>query len=419
MPVPQTATMVQNDPGQHSRFGGRMTHKRPSQEAELRLSLQDEIIERSREIHTDRYSMSINEALSMYLNNDLEVHPEFQRIFRWHIKQQSRLIESVFLGIPVPPIFVAARRDGVWDVVDGVQRLSTLFRFMGELKDADNNLDKPEPLTTGDYLKSLENVVWDSGKFDDTDTASFTELSDAQKRFFKRARLDFTIVEHTSDEQAKFDLFQRLNSGTHLSEQEARNCLAVMLDPSFYRWMQSLASHEPFARSVALSERQIEESYGTEIALRYLSMVTAERTDLNGLKDVGEFLTGRMRQFIEEKKLHREGERERFNNIFAWLDDSLGESAFKRYSHASDKFSGAFTVSAYEAITTGIGLNYDYWKHLDSKSRQRSLVDRVKAVWSDKTFQSRMGAGKSADLRIPHMYEVGKRIFSGDWVADS
>ncbi|WP_328915189.1 MULTISPECIES: DUF262 domain-containing protein [unclassified Streptomyces] len=106
-------------------------------------SLQEEIDDRSREIHTDRYSMSINEVAAMYLDGDLETHPEFQRIFRWTLEQQSRLIESVFLGIPVPPIFVAQRADGVWDVVDGVQRLSTIFRFMGVLKDDEGQLDVP------------------------------------------------------------------------------------------------------------------------------------------------------------------------------------------------------------------------------------------------------------------------------------
>lgn len=125
------------------------------------MALQDEILERSREIHTDRYSMAINEALSMYESGDLEIHPEFQRIFRWRLAQQSRLVESVFLGIPIPPIFVAAREDGVWDVVDGVQRLSTLFRFMATLKKDDDTLDLPDPLTEGDYLTSLEGVVWD------------------------------------------------------------------------------------------------------------------------------------------------------------------------------------------------------------------------------------------------------------------
>ncbi|MFJ8127433.1 DUF262 domain-containing protein [Streptomyces hydrogenans] len=154
------------------------------------VGLQEEIEKRSREIHTDRYSMAINEALSMYENSDLEIHPEFQRIFRWSIQQQSRLIESVFLDIPIPPIFVAARKDGVWDVVDGVQRLSTLFRFMGALKKIDGTIDEPDPLISGDYLKSLKGVIWN----DSPETSSgemVTTLSEAQRRFLSARDLIF------------------------------------------------------------------------------------------------------------------------------------------------------------------------------------------------------------------------------------
>ncbi|MEU5805598.1 DUF262 domain-containing protein [Streptomyces sp. NPDC047718] len=375
------------------------------------MGLQEEIVQRSREIHTDRYSMAINEALSMYENADLEIHPEFQRIFRWGLQQQSRLIESVFLGIPIPPIFVAARKDGVWDVVDGVQRLSTLFRFMGALRKDGGEIDTPDPLVAGDYLKSLEGVIWSDAEAP-SGGGSYTPLSDAQQRFFKRARLDFQIVEHTSDEQAKFDLFQRLNSGAHLSEQEARNCLAVMLDPTFFKWLQELAAMPDFQQTVSISERQEEEAYGVELALRYLSIVTAERSDLTGLADVGEFLTSRMRGFIDSEEFDRDFERKRFIDIFGWLNEALGESSFKRYDIAKSRYSGRFTVSAFESVTAGLALNYGQWKRLDGGARPKLLQQRVQAVWGDETFQSRTGAGKSADLRIPHMFEVGQRVFS-------
>lgn len=169
-------------------------------------TLQDEIDDRSREIHTDRYSMSISEVVAMYEANDLEVHPEFQRIFRWSVEQQSRLIESVFLGIPIPPIFVAQRKDGVWDVVDGVQRLSTLLRFMGVLRKEDGSADVAVPLAPGDYLSRMKDLIWDAAPEGQT-ASSLPSMDDAQRRVFKRARLDFQIVQKESDEQAKYDLF--------------------------------------------------------------------------------------------------------------------------------------------------------------------------------------------------------------------
>ena len=94
------------------------------------MSLEEQIASRAREIKTDGYAMSIGEVASLYRDNDMDIHPEFQRIFRWKSPQKSRLIESILLGIPVPPIFVSQRDDGVWDIIDGVQRLSTIFEFM-------------------------------------------------------------------------------------------------------------------------------------------------------------------------------------------------------------------------------------------------------------------------------------------------
>ena len=87
--------------------------------------------------------MSIGELLNLYRDKELDIHPEFRRVFRWTDYQKTRLIESLLLGIPIPPIFACQRTDGVWDVVDGVQRLSTIFQFIGELRDEGNNLVEP------------------------------------------------------------------------------------------------------------------------------------------------------------------------------------------------------------------------------------------------------------------------------------
>jgi hypothetical protein len=119
------------------------------------VSLADEIQARSTEIHTDAYSMSFGELMNLYQSGELDIHPEFQRFFRWTIEQKSRLIESILLGIPLPSIFVAQRRDGVWDVIDGLQRLSTVFQFAGILKDEDGAQVSPLQLTATKYLPSL------------------------------------------------------------------------------------------------------------------------------------------------------------------------------------------------------------------------------------------------------------------------
>ena len=98
------------------------------------MGLKEEISAKRKEIVVDAYPMSIGEMMNLYKDDELDVHPEFQRFFRWDDEQKTRLIESILLGIPIPPIFVAQRIDGKWDVIDGQQRLSTVLQFLQVLK---------------------------------------------------------------------------------------------------------------------------------------------------------------------------------------------------------------------------------------------------------------------------------------------
>jgi uncharacterized protein with ParB-like and HNH nuclease domain len=196
------------------------------------MALQEEIDGKRREIQTEGYPMSIGELVNLYRDNDLDIHPEFQRFFRWSAEQKSRLIESLLLGIPIPSIFVNQRDDGVWDVVDGLQRLSTIFEFMGELRDEDDSQIEPSRLLATDYLPSL------AGKFFDSPNGS-ESLDETQRRLIKRASLDLKIIKRESDADTQFDLFQRLNTGgSQLSDQELRNSLLIMIRRDFYQWLR-------------------------------------------------------------------------------------------------------------------------------------------------------------------------------------
>ncbi|MEN3942148.1 DUF262 domain-containing protein [Prosthecobacter sp. SYSU 5D2] len=122
--------------------------------------LDEQIALRSQEISTDAYAMSVGEVLSLYRDGELNLHPEFQRFFRWSEEQKSRLIESVLLGIPIPPIFVSQDSDGRWDVIDGLQRLSTIFELTGDLLDEEGKRKPPLPLLGTKYLPDLKGKTW-------------------------------------------------------------------------------------------------------------------------------------------------------------------------------------------------------------------------------------------------------------------
>ncbi|MDQ6866982.1 MAG: DUF262 domain-containing protein [Pseudomonadota bacterium] len=87
-----------------------------------------------KDVKTESYPMSIGELIGMYEKNEIILRPEYQRYFRWTKEQKSKLIESVLIGLPLPSFFMAQDENGNWEVVDGMQRLSTILDFIGVLK---------------------------------------------------------------------------------------------------------------------------------------------------------------------------------------------------------------------------------------------------------------------------------------------
>ena len=124
-------------------------------------ALQKEIEEKRNSLTTDRLDMSYGEIISMYQNDDLIINPEFQRLFRWNNYQKTRFIESILLGIPTPPIFVAEDKEGKWELVDGLQRLSTIISFFGLLKGPSEEKNK-WTLEKAPLVSALEGINIDT-----------------------------------------------------------------------------------------------------------------------------------------------------------------------------------------------------------------------------------------------------------------
>jgi hypothetical protein len=367
------------------------------------MLLQEEIDQRRQEIRTDSYSMSIGEWISLYENNELEIHPDFQRFFRWSDHQKSTFIESILLGIPIPPIFVSQRDDGVWDVVDGVQRLSTIFEFVGILKqDNQEQVNHPIALQKTTYLPSLEGKKW----HDPEDTEN--SLNQTQRLLIKRAKIAVNIIEKESDEMIKYELFQRLNTGGSIARpQEVRNCILLMLNKNLYELMRSLANYQPFKNCITLSERLEEEQYDLELVLRFILLFNKDQDSLQKLGgDIHVFLTEEMREIALNKNLDYIFIEQAFKTTFDLLNSTMGEDSFKRYKYEQDKFLGSFTLSAYEVIALGIGFNY---KNLPSRDK---IVNLIKSIWLDETYKKWSGAGVNAARRLPYLIPLGRKIFA-------
>jgi Protein of unknown function DUF262 len=368
-------------------------------------TLQAEIDKKRQEIRPDSYSMSIGEWVSLYQQKEVEIHPEFQRFFRWNDYQKTKLIESIILGFPIPPIFVSQREDGVWDVVDGLQRLSTIYEFMGILKDEDSKLLPPLKLKSTKYLPSFANKIWEDP---DHLEGSVNALTSAQRLLIKRTKISVNILQKESDPSAKYELFQRLNTGGSIANaQEIRSCIIVGMNLDLYRWMKELSKNDDFQACIALNEKSLDEQYDLEILSRFLVLRMINLDEIHGLGDVETFFTDNMIKIAENRNYDLEEEAIAFKNTFKILNADMSGESFRKYDVVKGKFSGGFLLPPFEAIALGIGYN-----HVSATSRSTNLREKIISLWSDPEYLASFGRGKDASTRLPKLIPLGRKLFA-------
>lgn len=366
------------------------------------MSLLEQINAKRREIKTDGYPISISELISLYESDELDIHPEFQRFYRWSISQKSSLIESILLGIPLPQIFVSQRPDGVWDVIDGLQRLSTIFQFVGILKDEKGKIVEPLILEKTKYLPDLDKMQWEN-----EENPKYSIPKDLQL-VIKRSKISASIVLKESDETAKYDLFQRLNTGgSDLSPQEVRNCLLVMMNKPIFNFLKTLPTNNNFISTTALSDNPLEQSYDVELALRFVILADIAEKDIKSVGDVGIFLTDRMTDIASRKTFRKAPIKDLFDKTFKILDETLGDDAFKRYSIKKGRHEGGFLLSLYEVIALGVAFNIQN----DTLCTPGKLIEKARSVWSDKLFTKWAASGVTASRRLPKLIPYGRQLF--------
>lgn len=366
------------------------------------MGLKEEIAEKRKEIIVDSYPMSIGEIVNLYKEGELNVHPEFQRFYRWDEEQKTKLIESILLGIPIPPIFVSQKIDGKWDVIDGQQRLSTVLQFLQVLKQENGEIYKPLVLHSTKFLPSLKDVCWNNDKL-------FTV---EQRTIFKREKLYFTIIKETSENDiSKFEMFQRLNTGgTHLSAQEIRNCLLLMLNSDLYSLINELNDNTDFKECIPLTETQIDERYDLELVVRYLLYTSfsddfLSKIDKSRSADV--FLTEELENYANQKeKLVKNKNKieDDFKRIFMLLNELCGDNIFKKYD---GKFKGPVMISSFESIIPGLFINLDYWLE-----RKNELLKRIQDIYQQSQFINATSRGTRALDRMVKLIKFSREWFN-------
>lgn len=228
--------------------------------------------------------VALDTVLRRIRNNTIKLAPNFQRNFVWDVKRKSLLIESMMLRIPLPMFYVSEDKDGRWEVVDGLQRLTTIKDFiLGEDDDG-----------KGFKLRGLE--FW-SGPFDGKDFYTIDRKLDAARivNNIMEAELSFTIINPETPEKVKRNIFKRINTGgMRLSTQEIRHALYQGEASDLLKEMVENPTYQKIVGKTVKDDRMA----GRELVLRFISFYLRKRADFKG--DMDEFLADTMRHVNKE-----------------------------------------------------------------------------------------------------------------------
>ncbi|MRI87660.1 DUF262 domain-containing protein [Aggregicoccus sp. 17bor-14] len=262
--------------------------------------------------------LSVRQALDLVDAGDIALAQDFPRLALWTSRQRSLLVESVLVGIPLPALYFHQDTQGTLHVVDGVQRLTVLHRFAKGL----------EPLTELEYFPEL------SGKTFDTLDTQF-------RRRFQGAQLAIHVLEPSTPDEVKFDVFRRINTGgSPLTAQEIRHLMGRSGSRELLTRLTALPSFAEATGGAFQNERRMTDR---ELALRFCAFRVAfdEYLPFPGLDafllDFTRRLDGTHPQKPALTDAEREGLVSDFDRAMRSATAVFGASAFRKYPPAATK----------------------------------------------------------------------------------
>ena len=349
---------------------------------------------RSSSIKLEKADRSLSEFKRWFDEGDLVLDPEWQRNYVWNRKQASKLIESFLLSIPVPVVYLSRTQDQRYEVIDGLQRLKTIFDFLsGEFA-----------LTSLDILK-------------DINRKRFGDLDRKYQRTLKNSTLRSFELSSETDPNMHFLVFERLNTGgTSLNEMEIRNCIFRGITNTL---IKELAESRDFVDCLgegghaSLQKRMNDRA----LVLRFLAFY--ERTYnrcQNGLKRfLNEFLDT-YRNPNDEKVLEYTRS---FKHCMRLSKTVFGENAFRLRNEPvrgsrTGQWATRINAPVFQCISTSF-VDYDVGQVTRSADRVReSYLDLVA---SDDHWVDCVRRATGARTRLAYVFETWQRRL-GDCVSD-
>lgn len=326
---------------------------------------------KERTVKTQSIEYDLETLVKKINRKTIKLDPEYQRNHRWSEETSSKLIESLILNIPVPLVYLSQDVDvddeaddlARYSVIDGQQRLTAIFNFMT------NEL----VLEGMEVLKPLNGSKY-------TDLPPFL-IRRLEERTIKCLRIDSTL-----DPQVKYDIFERLNSGSvKLEAQELRN--AIYRGP-FNKLIKDLAKHEEFRvlNQINLDNpdesKKVQKMEDVELVLRFFALQNNNYKNLK--KGFKLFLSESMEEFNKLSEDEIIGLRDKFLKTMKVIRENFGDQAFAKYRFENDEFvqMSKFNAAVFDALAIAIVDSLD----LDSPDFSKLNKVTFQELFKDRSF---------------------------------
>lgn len=347
------------------------------------VKIQEQLDINRRSVAFDSYDITLKQLYDMMLEHMVDIAPEYQRHFVWDEVRQSALIESLFLGIPIPSLFMATNRDASWEVIDGLQRLTTILNFIGnaeELKGLEINHKKLK-------LSGLE-------KLDSMNGLQYEDLPKSMQFMLQTRPLRITVLNDRSDFNVRYDLFERLNTGgVTLHEQEIRNCVYI---GEFNDFIKELAGNADFRSVVKMTENSERLGSYEELVLRFFAYHEDSDSFVHSVKGfLNNYMEKKTNNFKDKKYLS-----ELFETTFKAINNNLPSGIVRgaRINITPIVLYEAITVGCAKAIHSGEQCNLsqlvlllnnsELKKYTTGATNSKKMLEKRVAIVKDKLLNA-------------------------------
>ncbi|MFT5528040.1 MAG: hypothetical protein ACI9HK_006028, partial [Pirellulaceae bacterium] len=218
-----------------------------------------QIVEQSKRIEYYLTDYSV-ELLAMKMGNEQFVIPPYQRDDTWEPDRKSRFIESLLMGLPIPFLFFWEKSDGKLEVVDGSQRLRTISQFLNS-----------------------ELVIGELTQLTELAGLRFRDLPESRQLKIKNRSIRGIILNEHADEQARFDIFERINTGSKIANKaEVRR--GALAGP-FLDLVIKLAKDELFIKLAPVPKKGVSLRKREEMVTRFFAYADLYLSDFKDYHD--------------------------------------------------------------------------------------------------------------------------------------